>query len=135
MENLTTIGQNQNSHNQHHQTGSTHHQQSVNYEFVQKWAENESVLAESKLIDNTQLSFEELDRVPSAKVEFKRIDVNGFIPQNSVDNQSFQSNQPTSYEHNFNFIEPMNESLANKITINDDPDETDYDYMGFEFRI
>lgn len=123
MENLTTIGQIQHNNNHHQQ------QQSANYEFVQKWAENDSVIAESKLIENTQLSFEEIDRVPSAKIEIKRIDTHGFIPQNSIDMHSFQSAQQAHFE---NFIEPINDSSMNKITINDDTDDTDYDYMGLE---
>lgn len=70
------------------------------------------------------ISFDEMDLPQTSnKNETKKIDTLGFIPQNSIDNHSFQSNLHQNYENNINnfaFIEPMDEN-----------DDTDYEYMGY----
>ena len=108
MENLTTIGQSQPV-------------KSNNYEFVEKW-HDDSLIAESKLTDNTVLSFEnETDKSQTnSKIDEKQTDPLGLIPQNSIDAHSFHNYEPNN---NFSYIEPKNETF-------DEADDTDYEYMG-----
>lgn len=84
-------------------------------------------------MDNTMMSFE-TDTVKSqtnfaTKNEEKHYDIHAMMPQNSIDNHSFQNYDPNNF-----FIEPMGENSVNKTSVKhemfDETDDTDYEYMG-----